>query len=92
MPQLMYFHYFQLQHAIKAQVGSDLWTQCLVPVFHYMTEVSHIKGFISRSYSVTIYISNWFSYQSDSSLGERCGCFRWGPVGGGVAGNTGVLA
>lgn len=48
LPQMMHFPYLQLQHAIKAQTVSDLWTQCPAPVFHYMIEVSYFKGFISR--------------------------------------------
>lgn len=69
LPHSMYFPYLQLRHAIKAQTGSHLWTPCPAPVFHYyysfifhiilfhyMTEVSQFKGFISRTYSMLLSI------------------------------------
>lgn len=50
LPQSMYFPYLQLRHAVRRQAGGAPWIQSPAPVFHYMAEVSHFKGFISRSY------------------------------------------
>lgn len=61
LPQSMYSPYLQLSHAIKAQTVKALWIQSPAPVFHYMSEVSHFKGFISRSYSMllTIFLNSF---------------------------------
>lgn len=48
LPQTMYFPYLQLHHAVQAQLEGSLSP---APIFHYMTEISHSKGFISRCYA-----------------------------------------
>ena len=46
----------QLQHAVRAQSGENLWILSQTPIFKYMAGVSQFRGFISRVYSMILSI------------------------------------
>lgn len=46
--------YLQLQHAIRAQGGVDLWFMQPTPIFKHLFEVTSYKGFISCCYAMLL--------------------------------------
>lgn len=45
LPQSMHFLLFAMQHAIRAQLGEDMWVMSPKPIFNYLIEGGNILGF-----------------------------------------------
>lgn len=70
------FYYIQLQHAISAQGGENVWTSSPTPFLHLISSVIHAKD-----------NSGWLSLQGPWEMGGGPWSAFRGPMGGCVAGS-----